>query len=409
MNYRDYDSQKDKDAVRRIWLEIGWVNKEKIATADLFTEAGRTIVAELNGAAECVVSVMPGTLRYIDEDLPFASVTAVATSRIARRKKLAGRLTALAIARAAADGALISGLGMFEQGYYNKLGFGTGSYEHWVSFDPAQLRVKTKARTPRRVTLDDWELVHNSRLARWRGHGACSLKPPKATKAEMIWSTNGFGLGYRDGANGELTHHFWSMADNVEFGPYTILWITYQNPQQFLELMALIKSLGDQVRLVKMWEPRGIQFQDLLEKPFRQHAVTRKSEFENRIRAAAYWQMRVCNLRECLARTHLRCVAIRFNLKLTDPIENFLERDAPWRGISGEYIVTLGQTCGAESGVDASLPTLQASVGAFTRMWLGVLPATGLAMTDKLTAPRELLERLDWAFRLPKPKPDWEF
>ncbi len=28
-----------------------------------------------------------------------------------------------------ADGALVSGLGMFDQGFYNHLGFGTGGYE----------------------------------------------------------------------------------------------------------------------------------------------------------------------------------------------------------------------------------------------------------------------------------------
>ena len=72
-------------------------------------------------------------------------------------------------------------------------------------------------------------------------------------------------------------------------------------------------------------------------------------------------------------------------------------------------MVTLGPASGAEPGLDPALPTLTASVGAFTRMWLGVRPASGLAVTDDLAGPPELLEALDWALRLPQPKPDWDF
>ena len=39
----------------------------------------------------------------------------------------------------------------------------------------------------------------------------------------------------------------------------------------------------------------------------------------------------------------------------------------------------------------------------------GVRPATGLAVTDDLEAPRNLLEALDDAFRLPEPVRDWDF
>ena len=48
--------------------------------------------------------------------------------------------------------------------------------------------------------------------------------------------------------------------------------------------------------------------------------------------------------------------------------ENYLEHDAPLRGISGNYIVTLGPRSHAENGHDSSLPVLEASVGAFSRM-----------------------------------------
>ena len=39
----------------------------------------------------------------------------------------------------------------------------------------------------------------------------------------------------------------------------------------------------------------------------------------------------------------------------------------------------------------------------------GVRSATSLSVTDELSGPRELLDELDWAFRLPVPHPDWEF
>jgi hypothetical protein len=42
-------------------------------------------------------------------------------------------------------------------------------------------------------------------------------------------------------------------------------------------------------------------------------------------------------------------------------------------------------------------------------MWIGVRPATGLAMTDSLAGPDDLLRRLDEALRLPEPQPDWDF
>ncbi|MCD4827982.1 MAG: hypothetical protein K8R90_00945 [Candidatus Cloacimonetes bacterium] len=40
-------------------------------------------------------------------------------------------------------------------------------------------------------------------------------------------------------------------------------------------------------------------------------------------------------------------------------------------------------------------------------MGLGVRPATGLAITDELEAPRELLAALDQLLRLPQPHLDW--
>lgn len=376
---------------------------------DTFIDACRALVADIDGEAECLVATAPGTIRYLDEDLLFSCVTSVGTSRIARKQGFAGRLTALAVAQDASEGALVAGLGMFEEGFYNRLGFGTGSYEHWVSFDPANLKIRVKARVPSRLTKDDWKKVHQSRIQRKRGHGACNLHSPKITEAEMSWSKKSFGLGYFDDQNGELTHHVWIGTKEIEHGPYWIRWMAYQKEEQFLELMALIKNLGDQVRLIGMCEPMGIQLQDLIDKPFKRRQITEKSKYENRMNAFAYWQMRILDLRGCMEKTHLSGEAVSFNLKLTDPIGDMLDDDAPWKGISGDYVMTLGPQSHAEEGKKRNLPTLRASAGAFTRMWLGVRPATGLAVTDDPSGPKELLSDLDKILCIPKPHPDWDF
>ena len=75
----------------------------------------------------------------------------------------------------------------------------------------------------------------------------------------------------------------------------------------------------------------------------------------------------------------------------------------------GEYTVTAGPASMAEPGHDTGLPVLEASVNAFTRLWLGIRPATGLAFTDDLKGPPDLLQALDVAFRLPAPQTDWDF
>ncbi len=408
MECRDYDPTTHRDSVLRIWREVGWLPKGKEDQADLYLRCGRAVVAEMEGEAECLVGTVPGSMRYLNEELPFVEVSMVATSRIARQQGLAKRLLARALAADAAQGAALARVCVFDQGFYNQVGFGSGGYEHTVFFDPTTLKVGIRARVPRRLTREDGALVHASRLGRLRDHGAVNYRPAALTECELRWSDEAFGLGYCDGPNGELTHHLWCRPENAEHGPYIVQWMAYQAPEQFLELMALIKSLGDQVRLVGMREPPGIQLQDLLDRPFRRHALSERSRYENRALAHAFWQVRVCDLAKCLEQTRLRHGEARFNLRLTDPIDGLLEEGAAWRGVAGEYVVSLGASSGAKRGSDPSLPTLRASVNAFSRLWLGARPATSLAVTDNLSGPPELLEELNWTLRLPEPRPDWD-
>jgi hypothetical protein len=406
-NCRPYDPEKDREAARRIWREVGWLEKGHEEELDAFVRCGRALVSEIDGEAECLVTSAPGTIRYLREDLPFAAVTCVTTSRIARKQGIARRLAARLLAADARDGALVSGLGMFEQGFYNRLGFGTGAYEHWVSFDPARLKVSRRHRVPKRFSGADWERAHRARLRRTLRHGSCCLTPPEITRLDVT-GENAFGLGYAD-AEGELTHGIWCDVKDRENGPYTINWWFHQTPEQFLELLALIKSLGDQVRSVGTNEPTGVMLQDFLLQPFKERQVTKRSPYESRMTAQAYTQYRVLDVPGCLARTLLPGADLRFNLRLSDPVEASLPEAMEWRGVAGEYVVSLGPCSGAERGWDDALPPLEASVGAFTRLWLGSLPATGLRLSDDLSGPPGLLEALDDALRLPTPHPDWDF
>jgi hypothetical protein len=52
---------------------------------------------------------------------------------------------------------------------------------------------------------------------------------------------------------------------------------------------------------------------------------------------------------------------------------------------------------------------MDASVNAFSRLWFGVQPATGLRLTDDLGGPPELLSALDRALLLPPMRPGWQF
>jgi GNAT superfamily N-acetyltransferase len=412
MEIRPYVADTDLEAVHRIWREVGWIegdNDGHKQGLEIFAGEFDGLVAVINEAAECYVATGLGTIRHTGTDVSMSAVVAVTTSHVARRQGLAQKLTAASIARDAAAGAKVSSLGIFDQGFYNKLGFGTGSYERWHSIDPAHLRVPVTARPPRRLSKDDWETVHQSRINRFRGHGACNLDAQAATRAEMLWASNGFGFGYPDGPNGEITHHIWFSSKEMESGPWNAWWMAYQTTDQFLELMALVASFGDQVQLFRVREPAGIQLQDLVKEPFRRRRISEKSRFEAHVRSDAYWQFRICDVEGCVAATTVDGPPRRFNLKLTDPIEPLLGEDAEWRGVGGSYIVEFAHESTAEPGEDPALPTLEASVGAFSRMWLGVLPASGLATTDDLQGPDELIADLDRALRFPVPKPDWDF
>lgn len=410
LTYRPYNPETDYDAAVRIWTEVGWIEPDEAEVMKWVPDSGRADVAELNGEAECLVVTSPGDMQYLDTRLSTCFVAGVTTSRIARKQRFAGELTARCIARDVADGAALSALGMFEQGYYNRLGFGAGPYVVHLMIDPAEVPLPPARRVPVRLAPDDWEEVHACRLRRMRCHGSVNITPPAMTRFDLKCSKNGFGLGYRDGEDGALSHHAWfSVPDDVEHGPYVVWWLAYENDDQLRELFGLVRNLGDQVHRVRLNEPPRVQLQDLMAGPMKQRRLTRHTPRASDTYTIAYWQMRICDLAECVSACSVPGGPVRFNLAVTDPIEAYLPDEAPWRGTAGSYIVEFGPTSGAEPGRDETLPTMRASINAFTRLWLGVRPASGLALTDELHAPAELLDELDRTLRLPPPQTDWDF
>ncbi len=436
MEIRPYQPERDLAAVQRIWYEIGWIDSEAGANALAdYLATGSCLTAALDGEAECMAHTTTGAMRYVNscrnprlnpgldsrisEDLPFLAVTAVMTSRIARQLGLALKLTATQVAAAAVEGLPLAILGIFDQGFYDRLGFGTGSYESMLRFDPATLRVDAPYRPPKRLTGNDWRAVHGAMMLRRRGHGGCVLSDPLLMKGELGLEPGGFGLGYE--REGTLTHCLWFGTRNVDHGPYNVKMLAYQDGRQLLELLGVLKSLADQVSLIELPEPPDIQLEGLLEAPFRNRRNTRKSDFSASHQAHGWWQLRVLDVAACVERRHWPGDEVRFNLSLTDPISGYLE-DGAWAGCGGDYWISVGPGSYAEAGHREDLPTLHASVGAFSRLWFGVAPASSLAVTDNLhvedaasggglseTGSADLLERLDEALCMPQPKLGWDF
>lgn len=411
MTYRDYDPETDNRAIRRIWKEVGWlkdVETDGTLVDSILGDADEVLVATIDKDPECAVIGVNGDMRYLDEALSLGAVAGVTTSHISRKLGFAGDLTARLLARQAAAGNDISVLGMFDQGFYDKLGYGTGTYEHLVRFDPMTLTVSTSFRPPKRLHVRDYEMIHEAIGGRQRGHGGVVIYSPQLTRADLGFTPDPFGLGYYDGEDKSLSHFIWGSASG-QHGPYNIKIIAWQKPGQLLELLALIKSLGDQVNQVSMLEMSEIQLQDLLKQPIRTRRATHGARFANESQSLAFWQLRILNLESCLGKTHLNTPALEFNLDLTDPVEHYLEASENWRGIAGRYIVRFGEESGATPGHSKKLPTLTASVNAFSRMWLGIRSASSLAITDKLAADQDLLVRLDASLRLPKPHTGLDF
>ena len=339
--------------------------------------------------------------------LPASVVSAVTTSHVGRRQGLASSLTARAVALGAADGAAVSLLGMFEQGFYNRFGFATGSPVPITTFDPSSLLLgDRRARRPTRLGLDDGAAMSAAMRRRLGHHGRVTLDAPEVMRAEFGFSEQPFALGYRDGDR--ITHF---LAGNLkdENGPFEITACSYENGEQLLELLALLHELGDQVHSVELPEPAHLQLHPLVAEPNRQRNRSRRGAHESGTRAVTWWQLRVNDVPAVVAAHRWVGVPVEFDLEVADPIDEVLPGDRyGWAGTTGSYRVRLGTESRAEridrSGA-GSLPVLRAGIGAFSRLWFGVQPASALALVGELEGPPGLLAALDDALLLPTPTP----
>jgi len=416
MIIRPFDMGRDLKAVRRIWEETRWIDrgdKGDAASLRAMLAASPAFVAELDGAAECVTIASPASIRHLRRDIPLGIVAAVTTSPRGRRAGLASRTTAALVARDAGAGMMVSALGMFEQGFYTRLGFGNGPAELRWSIDPASLAIDARARTPCRITPKHRGEAHSAMRKRALRHGGVRILNPAHTGADMGWTDHPLGLGYRDDA-GELTHFLWGEMKD-ENGPFVITAMAWREPGQLRELLALLQTLGDQAYRIKLIEPAGIHLQDFISRPLRESGTSENREWRKGAEAEAWWQARINDVPGCLARTSLHMLpsrggpALEFNLRLEDPIGKFLPADAPWRGAGGDYLVRLGAECGAEPGSRKGLPSLNAGVGGFTRLWLGCAEAGAIAATGEIEASKQLLDDLEATLRLPIPRTGCEF
>ena len=217
------------------------------------------------------------------------------------------------------------------------------------------------------------------------------------------------GFGYRDHADGSISHMIWFSRKEAENGPFRVIFTVWETREQLRELMAFLHSLADQVHLVVMEEPPGIALQDFIHRPLRSRAITEKSKYETGITAMTYQQARIVNLPAAIAAMSMRVPSLAFNLNVTDPITPYLPKDAPWSGCAGQYTIRVGEKSTIKTGHTDGLETLSADIGAFSRLWLGSRTATALAVTSDFDGPDSLLRALDACICLPVPRFDWNF
>ena len=192
---RPFDITKDLQAARQIWRECGWFeNDDDDIYLEDFYAHGNGHVAALDDQAECIAHCIPGTIQHQHVPLKMASISSVVTGAIARRRGLAKVVTAQTLATAATEGYDVAVLGMFEQGFYDQLGFGSGTYEQVIALDPSDLISSSTHRIPRRLNKSDWRHVYSALRNRWLNHGACVLDAPKLSRARLAWYAGGLGI-----------------------------------------------------------------------------------------------------------------------------------------------------------------------------------------------------------------------
>ena len=271
-----------------------------------------------SGHAISVVIDMPGWFRYQERLLPLHAVTGVATMMHARRGGAAGRLLARALHRAHDEGAVVSALGAFDQGYYNRLGYGNGCNDVVAWFDPAALNVAEPTLNVVSLGAGDASRMHAARVRRYQWHGACSITPDGFTSGAVASCGNrGFGLGIEE--DGALRAHLFGARD-CEDGEtkVTLYWVCADAPHYLVELFGALKRLADQIEEARMVSPPYFCLQDMVRRPLRKnmHIGTPQGD-------ALFWQLRILDVRRAIEAVSLSArEPVVFNMTLSDPLAN---------------------------------------------------------------------------------------
>lgn len=400
---------EDLEHSLRIFREIGWMDG-KDSDKDVFMayiDEGNSLVADLNGEVEVFVVTRSGCCKYLEDDIPFSAVTGVATSRVARQQGLAGGVTAMAIAESAKNGAAMSILGIFDQGYYEKFGYGNTVNHRISTIDPSQLKVPRLSRSPKRLSKNDAKAMHECRCRRKRYHGGCNLNGSGETKATTIWQEHGFGLGFEN-ENGMLTHFLW-IEPKGEHGPYNVCFTGWETHEQFIELLSVLNSLSDQIHGVRMADPPRLQLQDFLTRPHATRRARKGGDFDINVVSQIWMQCRILDLPVCVGAMKCCGPPVSFNLELTDPIEKYLPKKSSWRGISGNWIIRIGENSSATLGSDPALQTASCTVNDLSRIWFGSSTAESVSVTGDFRSDPELIQAIDRVVCIPTPVVDWDF
>lgn len=402
-----YSKKKHFDECLVTWKDAGWHEKGREEAAAEFFEAGEALVGEQDGKAVALALSCPGTLHHqlFPEDLKFCIISGITTAFHGRKSGFAGTLTAELLGGAAERGVAVAGLGMFEQGFYDRLGFGNMPYWNSMHLRPSEINLTGDfPSSPVRLGPEDWEEIHRCRLERNRCHGSVNGHPVM-TKIEM---GKAFVLGFRN-PSGVLTHHVHFHRIKGENGPAYTGWLAFRTPEQFRDLMLLLKSLGDQIDIVRISEIPGLSLQTILKRPMTSRRRSRGFPGPGvGIRSVSWTQCRILDVEKSINGMICPGRETRFNLTLTDPVTAFLDESFSWRGCSGQYTVTFSGESEAVKGHTDGLPELACSVNTFTRLWNGSSRATMLPYTDRISASADLLEALDQCLSLPEPCYDWE-
>ncbi len=404
MNIRPLNLENDIDQMVKIWQEVGWLSSEEKPVLKILFQAGQGYGADLEDELEATLLSLPADINYEVNLLPVQALSGLVVSPRARRQRIGRNIMIRALEEAARSGQALSALIMFEQGFYDRLGFGLGGYKRVFTFDPEKLNIAEDPVMPARLSIDEWKSVHQALKRRDRSHGGISIKSPEFIKAELEWDKNeSYGLGYYDD-DGSISHFLWLWRQGDSHGPLLVKFLACRNQAQLLDLLAIISRLGDQIHAVKMSEPYCLRLRDFISYPHKQERKTTGGKLSYKSRVEAPGQLKILDLRRCIEALAIPGAELEFNLKLEDPLSKFAGEDSP-AVISGEFSLKLGEESQLKEGTVQGLPTLQSSINAFTRLWLGSASPLELKASSQFSAPSELFRKLEETFRwLPEPQ-----